>query len=175
MPDDYSRGCTIPLLQSITTGVFVALIAGGVSVWLKWDALPIALITGACAALLWWYGSLQLWRADVYQPTYSEPVQATAPQITPITIHLDKQIQMVDLPGTHKQIQSLAAGLVAGTPFAESSWTGRDRPFSKAQFQAVRDEFIRRGWAAWVNPQSHAQGVELTYPGSRVCERLQAD
>lgn len=170
MPNELERGCLIPLAQSFITGVFVALIAGGIAVWMKWDALPIALITGACAALLWWYGSLQLWRNDVYQPLpgLAEPVQSTTPQITPITIHMDRQISMVDLPASPAQLRDLSAGLLAGMSFSEASWSGEGRPFSRDQFRKLRDVYLQKGWIAWANPKSKNQGVSLTRSGAAV-------
>ena len=59
----------------------------------------------------------------------------------------------------------LAMSLDAGKSFSLASFGGRGKIFSRAEYELLRDEFIVRGLARWVNPESHTQGVELTRGG----------
>jgi hypothetical protein len=70
-----------------------------------------------------------------------------------------------DLPGPSKTaIIWLARDVTAGRqPFAVRSATRHK--FSRAQFDNLRDWFIKMGWAVWVNEDAHAQGVLLTESG----------
>jgi len=76
------------------------------------------------------------------------------------------------LPGTDKQLDALAHGLIVqGIAFAERNWTGRGKPFSDGGFESLRGEMIRRGLAYWKNGKDNRQGAALTVIGKRVLKK----
>jgi hypothetical protein len=174
MPHDFSRGCTIPLAQSIAAGLLAGLIIAGIAFWMDWPR-PWFLAGVACGCVsFWWFtGSINLWRAAEYQPlpTLSQPVQETVSQ--PIIINVEKQQTLLgDITASPVQLKELANGLLSGIPFSEDSWTPEYKLFSKPQFRSVRDEFIKLKLAKWVNPNAHAQGVALTHYGLEMCKKI---
>lgn len=177
MINHVETGCLLPFFQSLITGVLVGLIAAGAATWMELtNPWMLGLIIGAVGAFWWWVSSIHLWRRDTYHiPDYllpePEPVQATSSQ--PIIINMDRQQTIfADLPAEREDLRQLAEGLLSGVPFAEDSWIGQYKPFSKSQFRAVRDEMIARKLARWVNPNARAQGVALTREGYELCKKL---
>jgi hypothetical protein len=174
MPNDFNRGCTIPALQSVFVCFLSAIIAGGVAYWMTWDFfIPFGLVIGAAMALFWFMGSIDRWREDVYTPLYAapEPVEATS-SVVRVEVVNDNQVQIAELPGTPKQLQELSAGLLSNVAFSEAAWAGSNRPFSRAQFQSVRAEFLKRGWLYQRNPEFANQGYDLSPAGKAVCRQL---
>lgn len=82
-----------------------------------------------------------------------------------------RHIEFIDLPHADR-LPVLAAGLLAGRSFNQAAWTGAGGLFSRAEFDQLRDVLIERGLAAWKNPNSRAQGVELTAAWRAVMRRL---
>jgi hypothetical protein len=175
MPDDFSVGCAIPLAQAFAAGLLAGLIVAGAGLWFDWpNPWFIAGSVSGCVSFWWFISSIHLWRVDKYNVPYfaPEPMQEVTPQITPITIHMDKQISMVDLPASPEQLKDLSTGLLAGMSFSEASWSGEGRIFSRDEFRKLRDVWLQKGWCAWANPKSKNQGISLTRQGAAVCRTL---
>jgi len=174
MPNDFSRGCTIPLAQSIAAGLLAGLIVAGAGYWMElnhpWFLAGIAV---GCISFWWFTGSITRWREDVYAPFYAEPepVQATV-SVVRVEVVNDSQIVIADLPATPAQLRDLSTGLLAGMSFSEASWSGDGRIFSKSEFHAIRQAFISRNWARWRVENAPAQGVAITAPGRAVLREL---
>jgi len=103
-----------------------------------------------------------------------EPQQAPAlPASIRVEVSRDegRAVDFIDLPYPEK-LPALAAGLLAGRQFAQTSWVGAGQLFSRSEFDQVRDTMIERGLAAWKNPEAKAQGVTLTAAGRAVMRRL---
>lgn len=83
-----------------------------------------------------------------------------------------QRLSFIDLPGSDRQLISLAQGILNGKGTGEASWTGAQGPFSRSEFSALRDALIRRGLATWLNPNAHAQGWELTAAGRAVMRKI---
>ena len=79
------------------------------------------------------------------------------------------------LPATLEQMQALAAGLLAGDPFSERTWTGSGRPFSVDGFRALRSELIKRGLLAVASPKDPRQGFILTAVGRQTMRAFISD
>ena len=177
---DLQGDVLVPLLQSLLTGL-----AAGVVVAAGW-MLAIggtnAVVIGAMAAALAW-GIAWVWLIRDHHNLLWE-----IERISGVDLDRDGEIgepwlrievagegnrlAYLDLPAEPEQLIALARGILNGVPLAESSWCGRGRPFSKAQFRVLRDELIARGLATWVNPRSRAQGVELTAAGRALMRRI---
>ena len=80
----------------------------------------------------------------------------------------------LQLPGTAEALRELTAGLLRGQGFTEAAWTGKGRPYTKAEFHALRGEFLERGLICQRNPKAPAQGYELTRAGQAAIEKLHA-
>jgi hypothetical protein len=89
---------------------------------------------------------------------------APAGNMTPVGEAAGKLIELRtqsgDLLLDSRDFIYLASRLYASVPFSEGR-LGRIVP----RFREVQDEFIRRGWAAWRNPDEPRQGVVLTEMG----------
>lgn len=189
----------IPLVQSVITGLLAGLLAvvllrlanvqnpgmlalaAGLAVTLgRW--LPLArralhvyeLATGADLDL---DGAIGEPETDQNQP--NPTAQAWPPaqlQPAPVRVVLEtpdqRHTSIIDLPGKPDQVQALARGLLAGDPLTHAHWTGAGQPFSRAEFEQLRGELIRRGLATWRNQGNRANGAELTPAGRAVMRRL---
>ena len=173
--DGVNIGCLVPMLRCMVTGVIVFVITLGLGYWQGWEEYAaIALMAGAIAALISWLDDGRGWKRLAYgEMEAAQPVVVEAEART-LRLELYKGSQTVyaELPMSFEQAQELARGLLAGTPFSEASWTGAGRPFSKGQFQQMREEFVKRGLARWRNKGAPAQGVELSPEGWDVCRQL---
>ena len=177
MPDDFGRGCMIPLFQSIAAGLLAGLIVAGACYWLELSRpWLLAGVAAGCVAFWWFTGSINLWREDVYTPLYAappEPVEETVSTVK-VEFHDEKQILFAELPATPAQLRELSKGLLSGVAFSEASWIGAGRPFTRSQFQGIRSEFIARGWLRQRSPDYPNQGYELSPAGRAVCRELSA-
>jgi hypothetical protein len=168
-------GCIVPAMQSLFVGILSGSVATGLAFWMDLsEPWALGVICGCCAALWLFISGINLWRLDVFSVPYAapEPVEATVQQITPLVVHLDKQIQMVDLPASPAQLRDLSTGLLAGMSFSEASWSGEGRIFSRDDFRKLRDVWLQKGWCSWANPKSKNQGISLTPQGAAVCRHL---
>lgn len=69
------------------------------------------------------------------------------------------------LPIDVEALRVVARGVLDGQSFAVSTWTGRGKPLSRAQFEELRGWLFKQGYARWENPDNHAQGVAFTAKG----------
>ena len=86
-----------------------------------------------------------------------------------------RETDFIDLPAGPEQLRKLADGLLSGRQFALSAWSGAGAPFSRSEFERLRDELIKRGLARWRNANAQAQGAELTLPGRAVLRRFSSE
>jgi len=174
----------IPALRAwivaVPCGALAGLLIGAFGLKINlWYAIPIVSIT---VFLIIFWTSTQRGQALVERLTGTDlngdgvigsvPIQEPLP---PVRIELvedqGKHTTYADLPFPDR-LPSLAAGLLAGRQFAQSAWTGHLGIFSRAEFDQLRDEMVRRGLAAWKNESAKAQGCELTAAGRAVMRRL---
>lgn len=172
---------------ALFTGAFVALAIGVISGLLnhphpfKTGFASWTIVSAGCwmLLLLRWsrmLGNLERWLSlDINGDGYigDEPAQAEQePQAPAVRVEISendgKQVSRVDLPATQAQIKALAIGLMSGSSFSESAWTGHQAPFSKAEFIRLRDEMLKRRLIQWRNERAPAQGLELSKSGKAV-------
>lgn len=170
-----ANGCMIPLGQALATGVLCGLAVLGLALWLKWEnPEAMALIAAGGGAVLWWISSILMWRSAVYadlRPVEPVVVQAAAETVR-VEFREEGRMAFPELQASAGQMKDLAIGLLAGAPFSETTWCGEGRPFSRGQFQAVRGEFLKQGWARWRNERATNQGMEISPAGRAVCREL---
>jgi hypothetical protein len=94
--------------------------------------------------------------------------------VFPVEIKSDngKRIQRAEFPATPWQMRDLAQGIIDGDPFTEGEWTGSGNPFSQNQFAEIRQTFIDKELAKWVNEEHHQQGVVFNDGGWQFLQKL---
>lgn len=173
----------IPGLQAFVTGVVVALPVGLVAALVDFPSpWQIGLVTWALTQALVWAGLLLRWmdivsalenflQKDLNGDGFigdEEPQRETPTVRVEYVENQGRHVEYVDLPVDEEKLIDLASGVLAGLPFAESQWSGAGALLSRSQFRALRDEFMRRGWLEWINPDARAQGVQFTRQGGAV-------
>ena len=188
--DSLRDGVIVPILQALTTGALSGLALGGVlwlagveSAW-RWS---VALIPVVWLAV--WLLSLSHWRASLEKLLQrdlngdgvigEQPVRIIKQPSPEVRVILERdngrETDFIDLPAQPEQLRQLADGLLSGRQFALSAWSGAGAPFSRSEFERLRDEMIRRGLARWRNERAQAQGLEVTAPGRAVLRRFASD
>ena len=175
---NFKAGALLPGLQAVLSGAFFSLLVMAFSLLAGTKQAGVYLLAGgACAAFITWLFLLRHWLrlVDFNAGLPAQPeFKALAPAPSSMRIELVEQTSggwqgaYVDLPATPSQVRLLASGVVQGASLSESAWTGANRPFTKAQFHALRQACLERGWLAWRNQNAPAQGVEVTSVGRRV-------
>lgn len=177
-----------PFLQSLATGLFVSIL-GMYLAWVREGVLwHHGLIAGVVAAGIYWLLTLSwnrklLWlveeiiQSDIDGDGETGKPAATQQVTTLEMVHRDDGIQRrrFDLPEgmTEADLIDFASGvLLEHRGLAESSWTGRGRPFSKPKYKELLDVLTRAGLVAWVDDKNHAQGRKLTWAGRHALAKL---
>lgn len=181
----YQAGALLPGLQALLSGVFFSGFAAGVLLWQGVDKPGTFLLVGGfgCAFCVWLV-LLRHWLRLVnfregFQPAPRiQVIEPAEHQSSSVSIRLFEEQNtywrgdFLELPATHQQLRVLASGVVSGSSLAENAWCGANKPFSKAQFQELRQALLERGWLQWRNQNAPAQGLELTHVGRRVFSYL---
>lgn len=180
----YQAGALLPGLQAFLSGVFFSLVVLGVSLLAgEKQAGIFLLVGGSSCAFLVWLVLLRHWLRLVdfqagFQPAPKVQVIEPAEHQSSVSIRLFEEQNtywrgdFLELPATHQQLRLLASGVVSGSSLAENAWCGANKPFSKAQFQELRQALLERGWLQWRNQKAPAQGCEVTHVGRRVFSYL---
>jgi len=101
-----------------------------------------------------------------------EQLKNAPAQVLSVSLTEGSSTKIFHLPGQPRQLEELAKGLLdQGAPFAQRRWTGKGKPFSIDQFNALRDEMLRRGLAYYVSEKDPRQGCDLTRVGKQVLRK----
>jgi len=161
----------IPTCQAVITGCSLGAVTFSLGLIM---AVPrpdqASLLVASCTSAVTWIALLKRW----LQVAYSENVtqRYTARVRVEVSGNGGRSLQFIDLPANEQQLLALANGVLSGATLSEGAWSGSGRPFTRAEFRALRDELIRRNLATWRNPEAPAQGVELTLPGKAIMRRF---
>lgn len=184
-PNSLQDGVIVPGLQAIITGAVCGVAAAAVTAWFELPFWAIGATAAALATAGGWLSYRNRWQwlleritgADLNADGYIGQPQPQQPQLPAPSIRVElaqndgHQVDFIDLPYPEK-LPALAAGLQQGRTFSLSTWTGSGALFSRAEFEELRGELIRRGLAEWNNPAAPAQGVKLTAAGRAIFRRL---
>jgi len=119
-----------------------------------------------------------LWKTEETHHQPSDAKQTEAPHTFKV------EIQDLNSKGYLRGITNLDFGLpdakalqfirqvLTGAPITESHWTGKDRLFSKREYNPLRDMLIARRLFQWRNPDAPSQGVVLTDRGRQAFEQI---
>ena len=188
MKDDssFQVGFTLPISQSIATGIFFTLAALGLCWAFQWPALW-AFASGGVVTFVAW---MNLFNRMLYviefvlrQDINGDGVIGTPmprPPAPTTRVELIKKDQdnslvegdYIELPGEPEKIALLADGLLRGYSLTVDEWTGQGKPFKRNQFVSVRDELLHRGLIAPLSDKSNKSGYGLTVVGRHVMTKL---
>lgn len=79
--------------------------------------------------------------------------------------------RFLDLPVPDYVLRTFATAAGNGQPISEREWTGPGKLTSK-QYREMRDQFLERGLAKWIDPQSHRAGWEFTEDGKAAMKEI---
>lgn len=182
----FKSGAFLPAAQAFLSGVFFSLVVLGVSLLAGAEQEGVFLLLGgSTVAFVAWLVLLKHWVRLVdlregVQPAPRYEVIEPEPAFQPGTVRValvergngTMSGEFLELPATSEQLRLLASGVVSGGSLSENAWCGSGRPFTKAQFHALRQALLERGWFQWRSPSAPAQGVEPTHVGRRVFQHL---
>lgn len=163
----------VPLLQAFITGLLLGLLVLILALALhRRDAWTWCGVVFALAMAGTWIQAQRRWHSMTgLQLVQDEPIRQFTNVIpTPeILVRISEdhghQVTRATLPATLAQMQDLAAGLLAGQPFAERGFCGYGKPFSINGFRSLRAELVKRGLLAMANPKDPRQGYVMTVVG----------
>lgn len=176
---------TTQALQATGTAFLVGVLFVILGYYLRWrDPLVIAGVIAAGTWVITWLILQRAWlnsvtiHAQIYQAIWTgederEPEAEPLPEIR-VRIervrdgHFSESVYR--LPISQEQLEALASGLLRGVPFSERAWTGGGKPFSLAEFRALRSELLRRSLLELANEKDARQGYTLTEEGRAVME-----
>jgi hypothetical protein len=185
MIDDFWRALIIPTCQALITGLLVIpltlLVCAMSQVDLRWG-----LLSGLVITFVTWLIYRSRWMRIIEGllfPQSGDDLVVSMPANhqpePPIRIELLRnnpdgylEGQYIDLPADRDQLIALASGIEDGLPLTVHAWTGDGAPFSRAEFEQLRAELIRRGLAHWNNPRTPQRGFALTIAGVKVLKRI---
>ena len=179
-------GLIVPLLQSVTIGILVTIIASlileynEITDWFRWSS-----IVGLVTVLMFFLNGLRLWRYLVRLVERELQIDLTPndgegiPEPRILKVQVSEQhggfvqsntAEFVDDP----RLEMLAAGLMAGKKFTEEEWVGRqaDGKFSGDEFRELRAKMLKYRWIKLKNPSDVTRGYILSASGRSVMEQL---
>lgn len=162
------------------SGLAIAIMIGALAVIFGADH-PVATgaLGGALSGGVVWLISLSFWRSRVYRTP-----QPKLPSVLGSSEVLRLQVMTHDLesaygrgvwaslPIDRETLIEIAIKLAGGASFSHASLVGKYRPLSRAQYEAVRDEFLARGLVYWNSPHSRNQGLSMSRAGVAAMKRL---
>lgn len=176
-----SAAVTIPLAQSAVTGALTALTVMSAAALLDAPATA-GLAAGLAVTLGEWLTLTRQWRALVWgwETATGQDIDGDGvvgepdnePARLDVWVHRENGATRRTLPVTPEQLQAWAQGVASGLSISENTWTGRGKPFSRAEYRDMRDALIRYGWAQWRDPNAPQQGLELTRAGKAVLRAI---
>jgi len=176
----------VPLSQSVIGGIMSGLLAVPPTVMfdLPWQ---VPLLVSTVVSAVFWFVFLgehrnMLWRVERILKTdidgdgqRGKPVEHR----TVIEGRIDDGRNIQDLvlyfdDVPPEKVDLLFQAALGGQSLCEPAWCGKSKPFSRPQFVGVRDRMIDAGLWAWINPESHAQGVQVLANGRVLMSRWRA-
>ena len=173
-------GFVLPALQSVISALWVFILAGLVSYALyRLISFPVGILAVLVGAGVW-FAYLRKWHyltgLSPYQEPEPLPLREVEREPERVSIELLENNatsgQYLSLPARYEQLIALGRGVLSGQGLAIGSWVGTGRPFTRSEFETLRDEMLLRGLLAWHNERARGQGVKLTPQGRAVLKYL---
>ncbi len=188
MRDDSSFrvGFTLPVSQSLATGIFFTLAALGICWGLRWPAMW-AFMAGAVVTFITWLNLVnrmlyviefvlkQDLNGDGMVGIPMPRLPAPTTRVELIKTDQDNSLvegDYIELPGEPEKVAMLADGILHGYSLTVDEWTGQGKPFNRSQFVTLRNEMHRRGLIAPLSDKSSKAGFGPTVAGKHVLAKL---
>jgi len=166
----------VPLCRAIISGAFLFAIVGVLVIVLDWLPWYAACLAGGVAAMLVWFGKglsdKLLWATEtitgadidrdgqVGRPSFEIVERIERPH--------GQQYKMFDLPGEPEMFAKVCYGTLTGSQrLTQAVWAGKNKPYSRAEWDDLCDMMVARGWWAWNNPDHHPSGIAPLPEGKR--------
>jgi len=191
MTNSFSDSVTIPATQSLITGALFGLTVGGSAAMLEFPMpFQFGLTAGAGVALIAWLDYRARWQSLLERllqvdlngdGEIGDQDQEPDPpaRVEPVKVYIEqdqgRHVDIIDLPAEPRQLTAFADGVLTGRSLSQAAWIGRGQPFSRSEYDALRDEMIRRGLAQWRSPGEPAQGWELLASGRAMLRHFASD
>jgi len=165
--NDLRTGVVIPVLQAAITGIVVAAVI--ISIYKLADKVTTFRLFCAIAFLvmvLVWWRLLSQWQSYVFSARHVDAPSVYAmdtQNVTPVAMVHENGEDWFDLPIAPERMRMIAQKIQRDMKLSHALVA--DRTISRAEYESLRDEMVRKGLARWVNERSHNQGVELTRGG----------
>jgi len=163
-------GARLPLVQAVITSVAAMLLATVACWYWYWPwtvALAVGVIVGCLAWCLLLIQSRQL--LSTRETATADPGVDDPAFTVEITEKLPERqrVQYAHFPARRPEVERFATACING-------WLTVNSPhrLSRRMFTQLRDVALDRGLLAWIHPDAHQQGVQLTSVGSHVFKRL---
>ena len=163
-------GARLPLIQAMITSAAAMLLTIVACWWweLEWVTVPVAGVVAGC--LSWYLLLLQSRQLLSVRETATADPGAGDPAFS-VEITLPpaegKKMLFVNFPGCRPEhLRRFAQAAVEGKPTSEGA------RLSRAKFNAIREESLRRGLVRWRDPDYHTLGLETSSMGKAVFQRL---
>lgn len=173
-------GWLVPLLQSLTTGALSGIAAWAILAVTDSDR-RFALLIMAIVSILSWLAYKSRWESilaafgGIELDSQPEP----APEPAAVDVVRVELIQdnghrgsWIDLPLDDWQAVHVARLLTTGAQLSHAALSGRGKPLSRAEYEALRTVMLQRGLARWINTRARSRGLELTPAGRAVMKRI---
>jgi hypothetical protein len=186
-------GAMLPMVQALITGGFLAMAAGGISYLAGSDLAFLDRVarsgswilgTFVIVSPLTWMSLLMDWvnAKNVFEKLFKVDIDHDGykGQRPKESLEIDYR-EKADGGGQHRtfttfkdkdKMISFARGILGGRPWTLKEWTGKDREFSRKEFDTIRETFVNRGWAEWRDDEYHDQGADFTDAGKVVLRRI---
>lgn len=161
----------VPALQAIFTGFFCGLASGTIALLAGYPKFfTLALVVGTLAMVLTW-----LTASDRAIP---KPEKPKPDNYQAVTVRVDllqedsKAGWFLDIPLDRERLTLVCRSLQGGCDFSLASLGGAGKPLTRSEFEILRDYFITRGLARWINPHAHNAGCSLSAAGRAIVRRF---
>jgi len=165
--NDLRTGVLIPVLQAAITGIVSAAVV--VSIYKLADKVTTFRLFCVVAFLVMaiaWMVMMQQWRGYTFSMRQIDtPVlyNMDTPDVTRIAVPRETGEDWIDLPIDKSRLMIISRKIQKDMRLSHALVA--DRTLTRAEYEALRDEMVRRGLAQWVNPRARNQGVVLTGAG----------
>jgi hypothetical protein len=175
----------VPIKQVIITSILIAIAILTISLMFgARHPLENALYSLGITPLILWLFFQRRWlhltaerilNIDIpnKEPQKTTEARTVKIQISQVKDNGHYQADMMELPCTESQLESLAVGLKKGRKFSEKEWAGPGRPFSIDGFRELKTVMLKRGLIAQKNPKDARQGFILTEAGQALIEQYE--
>lgn len=172
------------LLIGVGTFTVVTPIAVALFTWWNWDLMMALAVGGVAGGIGFGVMALDaiiasrrsIYATDVLKDNLLAKTESSGEkeEVTSSTVELTvrredvgpyPQILKREVPIDEERWREFALSAVNGNPITQSEWVGRDKLFSRSEFDKMMQYLMESGIVAWASSRDEAQGRALTRGG----------